>query len=322
MNPNLGMIELIGEQAGREIMRTPDEVTAIVELQRKVWGAKRIARELGISKNTVKRCLRAGGWQPYGWPSRAKVLDDRLQWREEQYLKHRGNADVVRQELQRQFGLQVSLRTIERAVAPLRRQLNAAVVATVRFETPPGGQMQGDFGQTRVPIAGEPTWVHLCVLTLGFSRRPFVKPFHHERQNNWLVGIEEAGHHFGGFTEEVLIDNARALVKSHNPQTREVVFTDAFRAFAANWGFRPRACAPFRAQTKGKDESGVGYVKRNAIAGHSFESWKALEAHLAWWMREVADVRIHGTTGERPLDRFLREEVQALHPLGGKAPFV
>ena len=88
-------------------MRTPDEVTAIVELQRKGWGAKRIARELGISKNTVKRYLRAGGWQPYGRPSRAKVLDNRLQWVNEQYLKHRGNADVVRQELQRQFGLQV-----------------------------------------------------------------------------------------------------------------------------------------------------------------------------------------------------------------------
>ena len=322
MDTNLGMIGPIGEHTGREIMRTPDEVTAIVELQRKGWGAKRIARELGISKNTVKRYLRAGGWQPYGRPSRAKLLDDCQQWVNEQYLKHRGNADVVRQELQRQFGLQVSLRTIERAVAPLRRQLKAAAVATVRFETPPGRQMQGDFGQTRVLIAGEPTWVHLCVLTLGFSRRPFVKPFHHERQNNWLVGIEEAGRHFGGFTEEVLIDNARALVKSHNPQTREVVFTDAFRAFAAYWGFRPRACAPFRAQTKGKDESGVGYVKRNAIAGHSFKSWEALEAHLVWWMREVADVRIHGTTEERPLDRFLREEVQALHPLGEKAPFV
>lgn len=131
MDWNPGMIELVGEQTGREIMRTPDEVTAIVELKRKGWGAKRIARELGISKNTVKRYLRAGGWQPYGRPSRAKVLDKHLPWVNEQYMKHRGNADVVRQELQRQFRQQVSLRTIERAVAPLRRQLNAAAVATV-----------------------------------------------------------------------------------------------------------------------------------------------------------------------------------------------
>ena len=67
----------------------------------------------------------------------------------------------------------------------------------------------------------------------------------------------------------------------------------------------PRACAPYRARTKGKDERGVGYVKRNAIAGHRFESLEAVEAHLACWMREVADVRVHGTTGEPPL-RALR----------------
>ena len=80
MDTNLGMIKPVGEHTGREIMRTPDEVTVILELQRKGWGAKRIARELGISKNTVKRYLHAGGWQPYGRPSRAKMLDDRLPW--------------------------------------------------------------------------------------------------------------------------------------------------------------------------------------------------------------------------------------------------
>lgn len=49
---------------------------------------------------------------------------------------------------------------------------------------------------------------------------------------------------------------------------------------------------------QGKDENGVRYVKRNAIAGHRFETLGALDAHLAWWMREIADVRRHGTTGE------------------------
>lgn len=266
MERNPGMIEPIHEQSGREITRTPEEVTAILELHRQGWGAKRIARELGISKNTVKRYLNAGGWQPYGRPARRKVLDARSQWVAEQYVKHHGNADVVHQELRSEFDLEVSLRTIERAVAPLRRQIRASTVATVRFETPPGKQMQADFGQTRVLVAGERIWVFLCVITLGYSRRPFVKPFRHERQENWLVGIEAAGRHFGGFTEELLIDNARQLVKRHNVQTREIVFTNAFRAFAAYWGFRPRACAPFRARTKGKDENGVGYVKRNAIA--------------------------------------------------------
>jgi hypothetical protein len=65
----------------------------------------------------------------------------------------------------------------------------------------------------------------------------------------------------------------------------------------------------------------VGYVKRNAIAGHRFASWAAVEAHLAWWMREIADARVHGTTGEPPLERFRRDEAAALRPLDGRPPF-
>jgi Mu transposase, C-terminal domain len=87
------------------------------------------------------------------------------------------------------------------------------------------------------------------------------------------------------------------------------------------WAFRPRACAPYRARTKGKDERGVGYVKHNAIAGHRFASWAALEAHLQWWMREITDPRVHGTTGEPPLKRFRRDEAAALRPLDGRPPF-
>lgn len=101
MNVNPGMIEPIQVDSGREIMRTPDEVTAILELQRRGCGAKRIARELSISKNTLKKYMRAGDWQPYGRPARKKMLDDQQQWVADQFLKHRGNADAVRQELRR-----------------------------------------------------------------------------------------------------------------------------------------------------------------------------------------------------------------------------
>ena len=71
---------------------------------------------------------------------------------------------------------------------------------------------------------------------------------------------------------------------------------------------------------QGKDERGVGYVKRNAIAGHRFESWATMEAHLAWWQREIADRRRHGTTGEVPLERFARE-AENLRPCAGRPPF-
>jgi hypothetical protein len=93
------------------------------------------------------------------------------------------------------------------------------------------------------------------------------------------------------------------------------------RHFCCRWGFRPRACAPFRARTKGKTESGVGYVKRNAIAGRAFASWEAFEAHLAAWERDIANARVHGTTGEVPLARFARDEAAALKPLADRPPF-
>ena len=105
----------------------------------------------------------------------------------------------------------------------------------------------------------------------------------------------------------------------HDAATRAVEFNDRFLAFAAYWGFRPRACAPYRARTKGKDERGVGYAKRNAIAGHGFESWAVMEAHLGWWQREIADRRRHGTTGEVPLHRFARE-VECLRRASARAP--
>jgi len=99
------------------------------------------------------------------------------------------------------------------------------------------------------------------------------------------------------------------------------VFNARLHAFTRYWDVRPVACAPYRARTKGKDERGVGYVKHNAIAGRDFASWAALEAHLAWWKREVADRRVHGTTGEAPIVRFEREERLALRPLSGRPPF-
>jgi transposase len=218
-------------------------------------------------------------------------------------------------------GLRVSLRTVDRAVRPWRQALEAEARATVRFETPPGRQLQIDFGTITVRIGGEPVVVRLFVATLGYSRRAFVAAFDHERQSAWLEGLEGAFRHFGGVPEEVLIDNARALVDVHDRTTRVVVFNARFLAFARYWGFQPRACAPCRARTKGKDERGVGYVKRNAIAGRTFDSWAALEAHLRGWLRRVADVRVHGTTGEPPLERFQRAEADALRSLNGRPPF-
>jgi len=302
-------------------MRTPDEVAAMLRLKALGWGERRIAAEIGCNRRTVRRYLAVDGWVGYRRPRRASKLDGMEAWLAERFRRHRGNADVVRQDLEREHDICLSRRTVERAVAHLRRELRAEARATVRFETPPGHQLQIDFGEMGISVGGENVRVYLFVATLGYSRRIFVRAFRHERQSAWLDGIEAAFRHFGGVPREVLLDNARALVDRHDAATREVTFNQRLRAFADYWGFRPRACAPYRARTKGKDERGVGYVKRNALAGHAFISWAALEAHLAWWRREIADARVHGTTGEMPLARFERAEATALQPLAGRPPF-
>jgi hypothetical protein len=120
----------------------------------------------------------------------------------------------------------------------------------------------------------------------------------------------------------VLVDNAKALITMNNPRTGELVVNPTFAAFARHWGFTVKACWPHRPQTKGKDERGVGYVKRSGIAGHCFDTWGQMESHLEWWNREIADVRIHGTTGEQPLVRFQRDEARALLALNGKPSYL
>src|SRR3954452_19250763 len=136
----------------REDVRTPDEVAAMLRLHALGWGTRRIAAEFGCSRNTVKRFVELGGWAPLAMVSRPRALDGLEGWLAERFRRHRGNADVVRQELLAGHAIGVSLRTVERAVAPLRRELAAEARATVRFETPPGRQLQIDFGERRVEV--------------------------------------------------------------------------------------------------------------------------------------------------------------------------
>lgn len=304
-----------------QAMKTPDDVAAMLRLKACGWGIKRIARELGCSHHTVRDYVAAGGVKAFRTPKRLKLLDGHEDWLRERFAQHRGNADVVRQDLAREKGLAVSRRTMQRAVAPWRQQLKAEAMATTRFETPPGRQLQIDFGERLVEIGGAKVKAFVFVATLGHSRRCHVRAFRHEQQASWFSGLESAFTTFGGVPEEVLMDNPRALVVRHDAVSRTVQFNDKLLAFAKHWGFTARACAPYRARTKGKTESGVGYVKKNAIAGHRFATWEAFEAHLACWEREVANVRVHGTTGEAPIVRFEREEVHRLKPLGQRPSF-
>jgi transposase len=296
-------------------MLKPDVVDRIREWTSQGVGVKQIARRLGIARNTVRRYL-AGARVGFQDRPAARRLDQATQREVERLFAGvaEGNTVVVRQELAAQ-GVEIELRTLQRAVAPLRQEARARALATVRFETKPGQQMQIDFGQKVVSIAGNPVTVHLMTVVLGYSRRLFCRAFLAERQDDWLEGIDAACRHFGGLPEHILCDNASPLVTSHDPKTGVVVWHPGFAAFCKDRGITPRACRPRRARTKGKIERGVGYVKHNALAGRSFVTFEALQKHLAKWIVAVADRRIHGTINEQPIVRFERDERHALRPL-------
>jgi hypothetical protein len=187
-------------------------------------------------------------------------------------------------------------------------------LATVRVETAPGDQLQIDFGQQRLRIAGVSVRIFLLVAVLSYSRRLFVNAFLNERGDDWREGIAAAFTHFGGLPRTLLGDNARALVLGRDRATGTVSFHPTYLAFCRDWDVQPRACAPYRARTKGKTEAGVKYVTRNGLADQAFDSFGALEQHLAEWMT-IADQRCHGTTREAPSVRFERDERAALRPL-------
>jgi transposase len=286
-------------------------VAQIFALRDLGWGAKQIARETGVARNTVRAWLRGGEDRRYGGEGRPGALDPYYFWIQSQFQGGVRNADVLRQEFEA-MGVSVSLRTVERALRPFRQSWQRAQQVTMRFETPPGQQMQVDFGEKWLQIGGTRQKRYVFVATLGYSRRCYIEIFGSLRQRDWIMGLERAFRHFGGVPEQLLTDNAKPLVDRR--KGGKPVFHPEFEAFCRHWGTIPKACQPFRARTKGKVERGVGYAKGNALGRLEWESDEALDEHLVWWMLNVADVRVHGTTFERPIDRFLAEQA-ALRPV-------
>jgi len=285
------------------------------------YGIKPIADILGCSAHTVRRYVKAGGPVPIAKVQRRRKLDGYDDWLAERFRRHRGNVVVIHKEFCSETAEVVSLRTLQRALRPHRLAKQAELQGTYgRFETPPGREVQIDFCRTRVEIGGRQVSASLFVAVLGYSRLLHVRAYRDERQSHWLDGLKSAFVVFRGVPAEVLMDNARSLVIHHNTR-RGVVFTDELMAFSRQWGFTPRACAPYRPCTKGKVERAVAYVKNNAIAGRRFASWDEFEVHLARWECEVANRRKHGTIKEAPIERFLRDEVHSLKPLHGRPSF-
>ena len=139
--------------AMEERMLTPPQAQLIFELRDQGHGSRFIARTLGLSRTTVRRYLKMGQWRPRATPPPERVLDGLEDWLRQTFLTHHGNAAVVHQQLKKEHDIEVSLRCVQKAVAPFRRELAICNKATVRFETPAAKQLQADFGERRVVIA-------------------------------------------------------------------------------------------------------------------------------------------------------------------------
>ena len=305
----------------------PEEVPMVRQERweelRRLWRQERVpiaelARRFELDRKTVRRCLRDTVWRPYQRPAPADtLLTTHAEYLQARAPKVRYSAQILFQEL-RQQGYRGSYNTIKRFVRPLRTARLLAEGTVTRFETPPGAQSQIDWGTATVRFRQQPRVVHVFVLTLGFSRRGFYHTCPNETLGQLLDAHERAFEHFGGHTHEHLYDRPRTVCQgtAHG----RITWNPTFRAFAEYWGFEPRLCRPYRAKTKGKVESGVKYFKGNFLPGREFVDEVHLHEQLAEWMATIADVRIHGTTHERPIDRFTQEQ-PALVATGSQPSF-
>jgi len=265
-----------------------------------------IARVTGLDRKTVRSSLHRDQWIPYHrTPLAETLLSAHQAWMVERAPAVNYSARILFQELRATRGYLGGYDTVRNAVRPLRTEAGAAALTQCRFETEPGEQAQVDWGQVRVRFATGPAKVHVFVLTLGYSRRAWAEGYENERLSALLAAHEHAFAHFGGRTAELLYDRMRTVTME--PAAGKARWNPTFEAFARHWGFEPRLCRPYRAQTKGKVESGVKYVKRNFMPGRVFRELADFNDQLVAWLTEVADVRVHGTTHERPIERFARE---------------
>lgn len=317
MEEGMDRVAFLPNRAGsaEERMLRADLVQEMVARKERGEGVKRIARELGVDRKTVKRWLRLGSWQPRQARCLPKPIDRFAEFIERRAPEVGWNAVVLCREL-KSLGFAGSYQQVRRFLRPQRVRRKWSELATVRFETGPGEQAQVDYGQLQVWIGEQRETVHLFVFTLGYSRRQFARAYRNERLVTLLDGHERAFRHFGGVTLSCLYDNPRTLVLGRSEN--KVLWHPLFEDFARYYGFTPRACQPYRARTKGKVESGVKYVKRNALAGRRFASWEELNQWLERWSTEVADLREHGTTHQRPIDRFAQEQ---LTPIATRPPY-
>jgi transposase len=181
----------------------------------------------------------------------------------------------------------------------------------VRFETDPGMQAQMDHGVYDIDFTREGRRrVYLFSYLLGYSRRQYLRWVESMDLVTTLREHVRAFHHLGGVARVCLYDNFKAVVLRHDAEG--VFYNPKFLAFATHYGYRPQACQPRRPQTKGKVERKFAYAESNLLNGRTFDTLEHLNEVTAWWLQNVADVRILRDFKESPRQRHQREQPHLL----------
>lgn len=300
-------------------MLTQEQAVEIRILARQGESIRQISRRTGLSRNTVRRYLRDEEARRYGPRAlRPTKLDPYVEYLQERMGHARPDwipATVLLREI-RERGYDGGISQLKAYLAPFKRPAEEPVV---RFETPPGQQMQADFTLVR---RGRDRLLAF-VATLGYSRSSFVRFMCREDFPAWREGLLAAFEHFGGVPEQVLLDNAKTVVLERDVYGEGLHrWHPGMLDLAEACGFQLRLCRPYRARTKGKVERFNGYLKGSFLVPLK-ASLKAVgltldpdtaNREVLHWLAEVADRRVHATTGVEPYRRLPEDRAQ-LQPL-------
>ncbi len=278
-----------------------------------------IAERLGISRRTVHYWIDSGQLDrdldaaTIHYPRRATQLDPYHALIRQRLDTYPELTAVRLFEEVRAAGYPGSLTQLKVFVRQVRRVPPTEPV--IRFETAPGVQGQVDFATCQLPWGKR----FALMVVLGYSRLLWVQFYPRQTMRTLMSGLEAAFACCGGVPRELLFDQLKAVIlEDHRPAGGKVLENPEFLRFAAHWGFRIRACRPYRAQTKGKVERPIRYVRQSFLYGRAFAGDADLNAQALHWLATVANVRQHGTTGEPPTLRFERDERVTLQPLAAR----
>lgn len=273
-----------------------------------------IARELDISRNTVRKYVRSPGVpKQKPMPRRESLLEQFKPYIQTRLSDGLENCVVLLREL-KQRGYAGSYTILKDYLKPFRQRNQFQ--ATVRFETEPGEQAQVDWGSVKyITPDGKSRRLWVFVMVLGWSRAIYVEFVRHADAGTFIRCHLNAFEALGGIPRRCLYDNAKTVVLKRD-EDGAPQWNTRLLDFALRLGFEPAVCRPYRAQTKGKVENGVKYVKNNFWPSVRFVDRNDLNRQAQEWSAGIANVRIHGTTGERPMDR-LSIERKSLRPFPG-----